>query len=437
MGESSDSGQVRRTDSVPPTAPTAPMPPDARPVEPLPALPEAFASLDDRYVLLEKLGSGGMGEVYAAYDRRLDRKVALKMLRTENAHYRERLMREAQAMARLSHPNVVAVFDAGATEGRLFLAMEFVQGGTLRAHQRETKTKRSWQETLRLYMEAGRGLAAAHAAGLVHRDFKPDNVLLSTTGQVKVTDFGIARSVGEASAPIESAARPPPAAVPPPEPSSTRSVSLAEGITEEGMLLGTPGYMAPEQYLGEAVDERTDQFSFCVALYEGLYGERPFAGRSKDVTAQFEAASLGQVREAPKGVTVPLHLRRVLLRGLKGVRAERYPTMQALLDDLLRDPARRWWRAAAVAASVAIVAASAVGAARVAASRQDQLCAGGDAEASEVWSADAQRRIEAALLETGVPYAADTWQRTRAQIDRYMDAWTTAHRQTCQATRVQ
>lgn len=439
MGES-DSAQTRRTDSDQPTASLAAedRPGEIAPAAPAPpAVPEAFVSLE-RYVLLEKLGSGGMGEVYAAYDRRLDRKVALKMLRTENEHYRERLMREAQAMARLSHPNVVAVFDAGAADGRLFLAMEFVQGGTLRAHQRATKGKRSWRETLRLYAEAGRGLAAAHAAGLVHRDFKPDNVLLSTTGQVKVTDFGIARAVGETSTADEGArAEPPPPPSPrpaiPPDSPSGRSVSLDAGITEEGMLLGTPGYMAPEQCLGESVDERTDQFAFCVSLYEALYGEKPFAGKGASL---IEATTLGQVREPPRGATVPAHVRRVLLRGLKVERAERHPTMQALLDELLRDPARRWRRVGGAAAAVAIVAVSAIGAARVAAARQDQLCAGGEGEASEVWNADAQGRIEGALMATGVPYAADTWQRTRAQIDRYIGGWTGAYRQTCQATRV-
>lgn len=420
MGESSDSAESRRTIS---DAPTAPVSPDT------PALPEALESID-RYVLLEKLGSGGMGEVFAAYDRRLDRKVALKLLRTENEHYRERLMREAQAMAKLSHPNVVAVFDAGAAEGRLFLAMEFVRGGTLKQRQRGAKLP--WNEALRLYVDAGRGLAAAHAAGLVHRDFKPENVLVSPAGQVKVTDFGIARSIGETS--TRPSGRPPPSAIPP-DPPSSKTVSLDDGITEEGMLLGTPGYMAPEQCLGEAVDERTDQFSFCVSLYEALYGEKPFAG--KGLHELMETTARGEVREAPKGAAVPLRLRRALLRGLKVERGERYPTMQALLDELLRDPARRWRRTAAIAGAVSVVAASAIGAARIASARQDQLCAGGEAEASEVWSAEAQGRIEGALLATKVPYAADTWRRTRAQIDGYMGRWTAAHRQTCQATRVQ
>jgi len=393
------------------------------------ALPETLESLD-RYVLLEKLGSGGMGTVYAAYDRRLDRKVALKLLRTENEHYRERLMREAQAMAGLSHPNVVAVFDAGVAEGRLFLAMEFVRGGTLKERQRASKLQ--WRETLRLYVDAGRGLAAAHAAGLVHRDFKPENVLVSNTGQVKVTDFGIARSVGETSARENRRSSRPPA--PPDIPASAKTVSLDAGITEEGTLLGTPGYMAPEQYLGGTVDERTDQFSFCVSLYEALYGEKPFAGGGlNDV---MEATTGGRVREPPKGATVPMRLRRALSRGLEVERAERHPSMQALLDELLHDPVRRWRRAAGIAAAVSIVAVSAIGAARVASARQDQLCAGGETEAGEVWGTDAQRRIGDALMATGVPYAADTWRRTRAQIDGYMDQWTTAYRQTCQATRV-
>jgi serine/threonine protein kinase len=307
----------------------------------------------DRYTVLEKLGEGGMGDVYAAYDRKLDRRVALKLLRIESDDYQQRLTREAQAMARLSHPNVVAVFDTGTIDGNLFVAMECVQGGTLGAHQ--AKAALSWKTLLRLYLDAGRGLAAAHAAGLVHRDFKPDNVLVSDDGQAKVTDFGLARALGEtpepgpaADAPVRLAARP------------RHASSLDSPMTEDGTLMGTPGYMAPEQYLCEEVDERTDQFAFCVSLYEALYGEKPFAGNAFHEVVEETVA--GRVREAPKRTAVPLRIRRALLRGLSAEREARYPSMPALLDELARDPARqRWSVLAAVGAVAAVVASAATG----------------------------------------------------------------------------
>ena len=227
-----------------------------------------------------------MGEVYAAYDAKLDRRVALKLLLSRGPEYEARLSREAQAMARLSHPNVVAVFDTGVIAGRLFLALEFVEGTTLRGWQKAAP--RSTGELLRVYTEAGRGLAAAHAAGLVHRDFKPDNVLVSSQGAVKVTDFGLARAAeehtgvpGEALARLAkklASVRPP--ALSPEEPAEavSRPASLDIPMTEVGALLGTVGYMAPEQYLSEPVNARTDQFAFSVALYDALYDQKPFAG---------------------------------------------------------------------------------------------------------------------------------------------------------------
>ncbi len=279
----------------------------------------------DRYTVLERIGAGGMGEVYAAYDQKLDRKVALKVLRRRSAMYQKRLIREAQAMARLAHANVVAVFDAGTVDGRLFLAMEFVLGRTLKAWQRAAT--RSHDEVLNVYLAAGRGLSAAHAAGLVHRDFKPDNVLVSDAGDVKVTDFGIARATSEAATTRELVDR----TTAPSASAPASDVALAEPMTEEGELLGTPGYMAPEQCLGEAADERSDQFAFCVSLYEALYGEKPFAGET--VVAMLDATVRGAIREAPKGSTVPLRLRRVLVRGMSPEGADRYPSMRALLDD--------------------------------------------------------------------------------------------------------
>jgi serine/threonine protein kinase len=223
-----------------------------------------------RYVIIDLLGSGGMGVVYTAYDPDLDRRVALKLLRPDRGPSwgetgRLRLLREAQAIARLSHPNVIAVYDAGSFGDQVFVAMEFIEGGTLRQWLEE---RPPWREVLDRFLLAGRGLAAAHAAGLVHRDFKPDNVLLSRDGRVRVMDFGLARPIGEPSRMEEWRA-----------PAGSGG-NLASPLTQWGEALGTPGYMAPEQLRGEASDARSDQFSFCVSLYEALYGERPFLGDS-------------------------------------------------------------------------------------------------------------------------------------------------------------
>jgi tetratricopeptide (TPR) repeat protein/predicted Ser/Thr protein kinase len=410
----------------------------------------------DRYVVLDELGSGGMGHVYAAYDGKLDRRVALKVLRHESEAFEARLTREAQAMARLSHPNVVAVFDAGAVGDRLFVAMEFVEGTTLRKWQRAAA--RDWRELLRVYEAAGHGLAAAHAAGLVHRDFKPDNVLVSESGQVKVADFGIVRAIGEtgppgadggaASRPVlealgsrraasdtlpeEPGHEPAPSRAPAAPPSGS---SLGTPMTELGDLVGTPGYMAPEQYLGDTIDARTDQFSFCVALYEALYGAKPFDGQDGLDIAR--ATIEGALRPPPKATSVPSRLWRVLRRGLSTEGADRYPSMDALLLDLLDDPARRRRRIAGVAATVAIVGAMGVWTLRATSARRAELCSGAEAEANAVWSSDTRENVERALLGTGVLYAADTARRTRELLDDYMRRWTEMHRQTCEATRVQ
>jgi serine/threonine protein kinase len=324
----------------------------------------------DRYTVLEMLGRGGMGEVYAVYDSKLDRKVALKVLRHTKEDYALRLAREAQAMARLSHPSVVAVFDTGSVDGRMFVAMEFVQGQTLRAWQRAKL--RPWAEILRMYIHAGRGLAAAHAAGLVHRDFKPDNVLVSEARVVKVTDFGLARAVTSAttpwtpsgnavSSPSYKATSSPVVDVPlnASSPALPESLpALTSPVTESGELLGTPGYMAPEQYLQEEIDERTDQVAFCVALYEALYGQKPFPS---GVTESVQAMLADLVKAPPKGSKVPAHVHRALLRGLASNKSDRHPRMLALLEELSRDPAKRRRQMTGAVAAVVAMAVGAVG----------------------------------------------------------------------------
>jgi serine/threonine protein kinase len=298
-----------------------------------------------RYILLDRIGAGGMGVVYSAYDPDLDRKVAIKLLHAgvgdgDDAR-RLRLAREAQAMARLAHPNVVAVHDVGVHAGELFVAMALVEGRTLGAWLRAAR--RSPREVLRAFAAAGRGLAAAHDAGLVHRDFKPDNVLVrDQDGQILVGDFGLAGLID----------------VPPRgdgEPAGAQ-------VTQAGARFGTPAYMAPEQHRGDRADARADQFAFCVALYEGLYAEHPFVGAAKlGGVDTLDALALdviaGRVRAAPRATQVPAWLRRVVVRGLSPAPADRWPSMAALLAALERDPRRTLRRGLAVAGVAAAVAA--------------------------------------------------------------------------------
>jgi eukaryotic-like serine/threonine-protein kinase len=268
-----------------------------------------------RYVVNEVVGSGGMGIVYRAQDPQLDRSVALKLIRPDRPMDEDtelRLLGEARAMAQLSHPNVVHVYDAGAYERRLFIAMEFVEGGTLNRWLHDKSPP--WTEVLDTLIEAGRGLGAAHRANLVHRDFKPSNVLMGSDHRPRVTDFGLALNMEDAAS------------------SSSSTRSRPGGRILRTMFAGTPAYMAPEQYLGEPVDARTDQFSFCVTLFEALFGERPFAGTTRDA---IRARMLkGEVREPPASSGVPAALRDAILRGLRADRSERYPAMEALIDDL-------------------------------------------------------------------------------------------------------
>jgi len=270
-----------------------------------------------RFTVLGLVGRGGLGEVYAAYDPELDRRVALKVLaHADDRSGLARLRREAMAMARLSHPNVARVFDVGTIDSRLFIAMEFIRGQTLRAWLAEQP--RAWREVRDVFLAAGQGLAAAHREGIIHRDFKPDNVLIDEEGRARVVDFGLAIPADES---IRTADDNPGADPEPLDPSSG----------------GTPAYMAPEQNLGHPSDARADQFSFCVALFEALYGRRPFLGRTwQTLSPQVLRGGLEPLTAA-RGV--PPHLRRVVLRGLAGAPGRRYPDMDALLAELAHEPA--------------------------------------------------------------------------------------------------
>ncbi|MBL4686819.1 MAG: serine/threonine protein kinase, partial [Nannocystaceae bacterium] len=227
-----------------------------------------------RFRVLERLGKGGMGVVYSAYDPQLDRKIAVKLLRPDvqdgmgSEAATARLLREAQAMAKISDPNVIVVHEVGVLKGRVFLAMEFVDGGTLGSWMAK---RPSWREVLEVFLKAGSGLVAAHRGGLVHRDFKPENVLMGTDGRVRVVDFGLARSLFDEEV----------------EEHNTRPIgeepeldSFNTPLTRTGAIMGTPAYMSPEQHLGRPATARADQFSFCVAMWEALFGSRPFRGTS-------------------------------------------------------------------------------------------------------------------------------------------------------------
>ncbi len=283
------------------------------------------------YVLLRAIGEGAMGVVYAAYDEELERKVALKLIHPSqqgDAQLRTRILREAQALARVSAPNVVHVYQVGEVSGQVYIAMEFINGTTLTKWQAEPA--RRWQDILRTYVAAGHGLLAAHEAGLIHRDFKPDNVLIDRQGRPRVADFGLARleaASATTAAPVAVAASAAP---------SLPSKSAQALLTQAGVVMGTPLYMSPEQHNGDPADARSDQFSFCVALYAALYRQLPFAGDTLPSLA-FHVAS-GQVRPRPAGSHVPMAVHEAILRSLSPNPGARFPSMRELLAALDFDP---------------------------------------------------------------------------------------------------
>ncbi|WP_224368910.1 serine/threonine-protein kinase [Hyalangium versicolor] len=412
--------QVASSHGIPLPTGSAPTPkPPAWDAEELPP-----GSKLGRYLILHRVGSGGMGVVYAAYDPQLDRRVALKLLRRRRFQGAEqeadaRLLREAQVVARLNHPHVITVYDAGTLGEQVFLTMEFVEGGTLAQWLREKP--RAWSEVLEIFLSAGRGLAAAHAEGLVHRDFKPDNVLVGKDGRVRVMDFGLARRLEAPEAPGEPSAPPGPP-------------SLVPTLTRTGAIVGTPAYMAPEQHEGQPTDARSDQFSFCVALYEALYGERPFSAASQQELAR--QVTTGAVRAPPKGAPVPEWLRRVLLRGLSPLPSARHPSMEALLVALARDPRavlrrRVGWGAAAVL-TVSLIA----GGGGMMHQRTAQVCRGAERKLVGTWDAPRQEQVRAAFLATALPYAPQAWRGVESLLNKYAADWTAMYTEACEATQV-
>jgi hypothetical protein len=278
-----------------------------------------------RFVVLDTLGSGGMGVVVSAYDPNLDRKVAIKLLHTRAAGpkgseaAKTRLMREARAMGKIRHPNVVTVYEVGTFLDQVFVAMEHVDGGTLRQHLKD-HPEMSWREIVAMYAKAGRGLAAAHAAGMVHRDFKPENVLIEED-RVQVADFGLVGMEVEPEAPLAQS-----------QGQDSERQSQSKGLTRARSVTGTPAYMAPEQHLGRRADARADQYAFCIALYVAIYKSHPFGDPRAPEFVERKLA--GKLVPQPAVGSVPTWLYDCITRGFKRKTKDRYENMNELLEVL-------------------------------------------------------------------------------------------------------
>jgi tetratricopeptide (TPR) repeat protein/tRNA A-37 threonylcarbamoyl transferase component Bud32 len=372
----------------------------------------------ERYVILERLGAGAMGEVYAAWDPALDRKVAVKLIHPEylregqglGDQFRQRMLREAQALARLSHPNVVTVHDVGLTGAHVFIAMEFVAGQTLTAWL--GAQPRTWRQILEVFLAAGEGLAAAHAVGITHRDFKPDNVIVGADGRVRVMDFGLAHAhhdAGPVRTPLESPIR--------------------RAITQPGTMLGTPAYMSPEALYGRPTDFRSDQFSFCAALFEALYGLRPYAGETPAaIAAEIEQ---GKLQAPPRNTQVPRRVHQLVARGLERDPQRRFQALSALLVQLGRR--RSMLRRRVIFAATLLGLGLVTGAVLLVRHREQRRCAQLEQRLAGVWDARGKQAVREALLASGKPWAGAAWRDVEARLDAYAAEWLSLRRATCEA----
>ncbi|MBX7078303.1 MAG: protein kinase [Nannocystaceae bacterium] len=359
---------------------------------------DVAVEIGGRYRLLQPLGSGGNGLVYAAHDRQLDREVAIKVLqrsRDEDPAARDRLLREARVLASLSHPGIVTVFDAGLTDGRVFVAMERVEGIDLARWL--ASEPRDVREILRTFHAAGLGLAAAHARGVIHRDFKPANVMVLPDGRAKVLDFGLARSDASAVA--------------------------RGGAASETAAAGTPRYMAPEQHRGELVDVRTDVYTFCAALTEALWGQLPWQGVA---ATELLARKLERVT-LPRRAGVSERLRRLLLAGLTPTRERRPAALDPILAAMV--PRRR------AGALVGLAAVAGAVAFAIVPPRDD--CERSGAAVASLWHADVAQALAAQLEARATPDATLHAQRIGAHLDRWTQRWAQARRDNCRATLVE
>ncbi|MDC0673594.1 serine/threonine-protein kinase [Nannocystis radixulma] len=367
-----------------------------------------------RFVVLRVLGAGAMGVVYAAYDAKLDRQLAIKVL---NHDYRgtldrgtSRLEREAQALARLSHPNVVQVYEVGPVEGGIYIAMELVLGRTLREWLADAP--RDWRAVLAVFVQVGAGLQAAHTSGVVHRDIKPDNIVVGEDGRARVLDFSLA-------APIDRQA----------ELDALGDMRVSSVlITQDGGFVGTPAYMSPEQFLGTPTDPRSDQFSYCVTLWEALYGERPFPGATVE---QIRAALLRGRPAGPAHDRVPAAIRRAVERGLQIDPGARHPDFTALLAALGRDPYRNH---KLVAGSAALLVVLGGGAALVRPAPID--CRQAAAGLAEVYGPARRDDVVEAFTRSYLPYARASATTLAGELEHYAARWARTAEQACVATHI-
>ena len=381
----------------------------------------------DRYLVLGLIGAGGMSRVYLAYDPELDRRVALKLLdpTQDRESLRSRLVREAKALGKLSHPNVVQVYDVGQYPGGVFVAMELVDGVSFEVWCRQPP-RPPWQDVLAAYLEAAQGLSAAHQAGLVHRDVKPSNLLRGQDGRVRVADFGLALGAegSERSGPATQEPRPP--------------AYLAATLTSTGARVGTPMYMAPEQHQSSRATAASDQYSFCVALYEGLYGVLPFPltsrGSFEELLGELaKAKSAGELAPRPSNSPVPSWVHQVLVRGLAVVPRARHPSMEALISALRDDPVVRQrgrrWRLGVGLGGAAVLAFALAGWAQSGAFRDP--CAHPESELVGVWDASTRNRIRTAFEGTHRDYAQASLQTVTDLLGTYADDWTQMRGEVC------
>jgi serine/threonine protein kinase/tetratricopeptide (TPR) repeat protein len=462
-----------------------------------------------QYVLLRELGRGAIGIVYAAYHEGLDRKLAIKVLNRARAgrpDLEARLRREARALARLSHSNVVQVYDVGEIDGRVFVVMEFVEGRTLGEWMREGH---ALDEILALFAAAGRGLAAAHAAGVVHRDFKPDNVIVGLDGRPRVLDFGLARAVAEDERPgtpepptpeprepkrraesnveCEPDAQAEPEATPdlgrevddrtrpgPTDRLSARQFAASrdagdphlnvrtrdpaasdvvtavedpqefeittqsgprervgeEVLTRTGVRLGTPAYMSPEQFMAKPVDHRSDQFSFCVALHQAVYGRRPYPARNQaDLLVQVHS---GEILPAPPDSLVPIWLREIIVRGLSPKPEDRWPSMDELITAIEsppEPPTHRRWTIGLAIVGVAIVALV-IG---LLSPTREAKCPTPTDTSAVLWTPERARSLADAFSSSGSGYADAAWTNVEARLGTWVELWASEQAAVCEA----
>jgi eukaryotic-like serine/threonine-protein kinase len=362
------------------------------------------------FVVERELGRGSTAVVLAAYDPTLERRVAIKLLHPGrqgiSPERSARFLREARALAKLRHPNVITVYQVGTWSDQVFIAMEIVEGETL--GRWIDRARPGPREIMDAFLLAGRGLAAAHRAGLVHRDFKPENVLRDKDGRILVTDFGLVAAPSGAS----------PEVLPSPD---------AESLTQTGEVMGTPRYMSPEQHSGQAADSRADQFSFAVALYEALYRQLPFAGA--DWASLRENVLAGRLNPAPRPASVPRRVVAALRRALATDPAARFPAMDALIASLERRPLVTVARVAVLAALVAggLVAFGVV-------RDRGRACSGAAQQVAGVWDDAHRAAVRASFLKTGRPHAESTYERVAAALDDYAAAWMAMRTEACKAT---